>query len=91
MHVVDKRPKCPCCGTALELDIAVKSRWSKKIKKDGTLYKVTNYSTGNPTDIMYLSCPKYGCGFVYNITSTPEKEYPILDEWVDEHYEEIRF
>lgn len=91
MNNRDNRPICPKCGNPLELSITVMARWSKKIKKDGTLYKTTNYNTGSPTDIMYLSCSKYGCGFNYNVSSTPQIQYPLLEEWVEEHYEEIRF
>jgi len=87
----DKRPKCPKCGSPLELCVTVTAHWCKKIKKDGSLYKVTNYSIGKPTDVLFLSCLKYGCSFHYNVSDTPPVQYPELNSWIDEHYEEIRF
>ena len=91
MNAVDKRPRCPKCNNPLELNVVANAHWSKKIKKDGTLYKTTNYSVGVPTDVMFLSCSKYGCGFSYDVSFTPQVTYPLLDAWIEEHYEEIRF
>lgn len=91
MRKEDKSPKCPYCGETLEIKITVNAHWGRKIKKDGTLHKVINRSTGTPTDIIFLKCPKYMCNFYYDVSTTPEKSYPLLDEWIDEHYEEIRF
>ena len=77
INMDDKRPKCPKCENPLVLYVKTNAHWSKKIKKDGSLYKTTNYSIGFPTDILFLACDKYGCGFSYDITypGNNKKEY----------------
>lgn len=83
--------KCPECGSNLELLVDVVCTHGKKIKKDGSLYKITNYSiSGTVTGAPYLACPSYNCSFSYDVEhGTRDKRIPEIDEWITTHLDEI--
>lgn len=83
--------KCPECGRSLELFIDVVCTHSKKIRKDGSLYKVKNYSTyGNTTGAPYLKCENSRCNFTYDVEhASKDKPVKEIDDWISEHLEEI--
>ena len=83
--------KCPICGRDLELRVDERISISKKIKKDGGLYKVTNRSEkGEVISEPYLKCASLNCTFIYDVENGyHEKHIEALDNWIQKHLEEI--
>lgn len=86
----NKQPICPNCGRPLVLSTHTIGIWSRKIKKDGSLYKIINKSCGHPNGISFLQCEKYGCKFSYNIDyASCDEPIPELNAWIENHRKEL--
>ena len=83
--------KCPECGNDLILCVDECITISKKIRKDGRLYKVTNRSDKGPVhEAPYLKCESMKCNFSYDVEhASHEKPIEALDDWIAEHLDEI--
>jgi hypothetical protein len=79
--------KCPDCGNRLELCIATCGRLSRKIKKNGELYKKAGGYIGKPTgQSEFLSCER--CAFIYDFSSSVNI-ISEFDKWYNELEEAI--
>lgn len=88
--MTNKCPECPACGSPLIVSVDTTGTWSRKIKKDGRLYKVINYSVGQPNGPSFLECSNNNCHFSYDTEHASHDEpNPELDEWIEEHREEL--
>lgn len=80
--------KCPICGNDLELVVDTVGSWMRKINKNGNLHKTINKSIGRPNGASYLECNI--CHYTYDCEHcSKDEQNKQLDEWIDEHYDEI--
>ena len=74
--------KCPDCRNRLEICIATCGRLSRKIKKNGELYKRVGGYIGRPIGQgEFLTCER--CTFIYEFWSS-DNRIPEFDKWYDE-------
>ena len=83
-----KQPLCPNCKNELLLETTVDSTLLRKIKKDGTPSYRIKHIKGDNYGSSQLIC-KY-CYFTYDTEHAVfQEEQSQLDEWIEEHYDEI--
>lgn len=89
--VNSRKIPCPKCGGQLLFKVKAESSLSRKINKDGTLSKVVHQGIRILTDVYYLHCDEYCCGFIYNLSypNMNENSIDYLDKWYDEYGEKF--